>query len=172
MAKIYTLDITMVSYLLYINTTLILILIVTNIINSVRLKNLYRKYNDYMVGSDGKSIENLIRQCLQETNMVTNKNKDIEKHLNEIDRNSLNYTQKTAIVRYNAFDDVGSDLSYSIALLDGNDNGIVITSLFTRDYSTTYGKPISGGKSKYPLSAEEIKVLDIAIKKYRESLYV
>jgi hypothetical protein len=92
--------------------------------------------------------------------------------LNEIDRNFLNCIQKVAMIRYNAFDNVGSDLSYSVALLDGNDSGIVITSLFSRDCSTTYGKPILAGKSKYPLSAEEIKVINHAIRRYRESLYV
>ncbi len=61
--------------------------------------------------------------------------------------------------RYNAFAEVGSDLSYSVALLDGNKNGVVLTSIYGRQESHTYGKPISQGMSTYPLTAEEDAVI-------------
>jgi hypothetical protein len=54
---------------------------------------------------------------------------------------------------------VGSDLSFSIALLDGNQNGVIITSIYGRNESTTYAKPIDKGISRYDLSEEEKKVL-------------
>ncbi len=165
-------DNTMLFYMTIVNFVLIIILLIANIINKAKIKKLNNKYNNYMVNTDGKNIEDLIENCLLKTEEVSNKNREIENHLNEIDRNFLNCVQKVAMIRYNAFDNVGSDLSYSVALLDGNDNGIVITSLFTRDCSTTYGKPVLAGKSKYPLSAEEIKVINHAIRRYRESQYV
>ena len=71
--------------------------------------------------------------------------------------------QKTSMVRYKAFADVGSDLSFSIALLDGNDNGAILTSIYGRNESTTYAKPIDKGMSRYDLSEEEKKVLEQAI---------
>jgi hypothetical protein len=165
-------DNTILFYMAIINFVLIIILLVANIINKAKIKKLYNKYNNYMVSADGINIENLLEKCLLKIDEVASKNREIENHLNEIDRNFLNCIQKVAMIRYNAFDNVGSDLSYSVALLDGNDSGIVITSLFSRDCSTTYGKPILAGKSKYPLSAEEIKVINHAIRRYRESLYV
>ena len=117
-------------------------------------------------------LEKLLEKCIMKTDEIINKNKEIEAHLNKLDRNILNCIQKVSMSRFNAFDDVGSDLSYTLALLDGNDNGVVITSLYTRDFSTTYGKPIVGGKSTYPLSAEEIKTINDAVRKSRESQYI
>lgn len=165
-------DNTILFYAVIINFALIIILLVFNIVNSVRIKNFYNKYDKFMKGADEINIEALLERCLEKTEEVNNKNKEIEIHLNEIDRNFLNCIQKVGMIRFNAFDDVGSDLSYSVALLDGNDNGIVITSLFARDCSTTYGKPIISGKSKYPLSIEEIKAINYAIRRNRESYYV
>jgi len=66
------------------------------------------------------------------------------------------------MVRYNPFDDMGSDLSFSLALLDAYSNGVVITCLFGRQSSSTYSKSITNGKSTYQLSAEEIESIKIA----------
>ncbi|HOJ11736.1 MAG TPA: DUF4446 family protein [Clostridiales bacterium] len=155
---------------------LILIIFITilvmSISNSIKINKLYKKYNKFMACDDGKDLEELLEKCILRTDEVSFKHKEIENHLNELDRNISKCLQKSGIIRFNAFDDVGSDLSYSLALLDGNDNGVVITSLFSRDSSTTYGKPITGGKSKYALSAEEIKAINDAIRKNRESQYV
>ena len=58
---------------------------------------------------------------------------------------------------------MGSDQSFSLALLDSFKNGFVITSIYGRDYASTYGKPVKNGKSVYPLSVEEIQAIDRAI---------
>jgi hypothetical protein len=73
--------------------------------------------------------------------------------------------QKIGIVRYNPFSEVGGDQSFSIALLDGNNNGSVITSLYTREGNRVYGKPIKNSSSVYPLSEEEKKAIEKAISK-------
>jgi ABC-type siderophore export system fused ATPase/permease subunit len=163
---------TILVYLIVINFAVTFILVIINIISKVKIKRLYKKYNTFMVDKDGLNIESKIENCFSTLKEIVEKNKKIENHLNEIDRNLIYCIQKVAIIRYNAFDNTGSNLSYSVALLDSHNNGIVLTSLFSRDGSNTYGKPILAGKSKYPLSAEEIKVLNDAIKKYRESFYV
>ena len=74
--------------------------------------------------------------------------------------------QKVAIMRYKAFEDVGSDLSFSVAILDDNNDGIILTGIYGRNESTTYAKPIDKGISRYDLSEEEICVLNEAINKY------
>ena len=63
--------------------------------------------------------------------------------------------QKVGMVRFNPFSEVGGDQSFSIALLDANDDGIVVTSLYTRDGNRVYAKPVKAGASDYSLSAEE-----------------
>lgn len=70
--------------------------------------------------------------------------------------------QKIGIVRFNPFSEVGSDQSFSIALLDGNNDGVVITSLYAREGNRVYGKSIKAGLSKYSLSDEEKKAIKSA----------
>lgn len=63
--------------------------------------------------------------------------------------------QKVGIVRFNPFSETGGNQSFSIALLDGNNSGVVITNLFSQEGSRVYGKPIKNGQSEYLLSEEE-----------------
>lgn len=125
-----------------------------------------------MSGLSGQNIEQLLENCIDKVDNVISRNRDVENHINEIERNLSNCIQKIGIIRFNAFDNVGSDLSFSIALLDDKDNGVVISGLYSRESSSTYAKPILKGKSKYPLSAEEMKAIDTARKTYRERPYV
>lgn len=77
---------------------------------------------------------------------------------------------KIGMVRYNAFQDTGSNLSFAVALLDDKNTGIVINGIYSRDCSNIYSKPIENGKSNFILSSEEKEAIDIAIKS--EGLYV
>lgn len=154
------------------NLILIIFLFLMNMSNKSKIKKLKSKYNRFMSGVSEKNIEQLLETNLDKINEITLRNKEIENHLNAIDRNLLQCIQKVGTIRYNAFDNVGSDLSFSIALLDLNDNGIVISSIYSRDSSSTYAKPIIDGNSKYTLSAEETQALDIAKKSHSERKYI
>ena len=70
--------------------------------------------------------------------------------------------QGVGVVRYNPFPGVGSNLSFSLALLDGRANGVVVSVITGRDGSRVYGKAVEGGTSTYPLSDEERQALAIA----------
>lgn len=146
------------------NFFLIIILFLMNLSNQSKIKKLKTKYNRLMNGIGEGNLETVVVDCIDKVNSIAQKNKEIEYHINTIIRNMYYCIQKVGIIRYNAFDNVGSDLSYSIALLDNNDDGIVISSLYSRDTSSTYAKPVTGGKSKYALSAEELKAIDMARK--------
>jgi hypothetical protein len=117
-----------------------------------------------MNGLSDRNMEELLEACISNTNAVSAKNRDIELKINGIERTVIQCVQKVGIIRFNAFDNVGSDLSFSIALLDNNDSGVVLSGIYARDSSSTYAKPVSSGKSKYSLSAEEIQAIDIARK--------
>jgi hypothetical protein len=67
--------------------------------------------------------------------------------------------QKVGIVRFNPFSDVGGNQSFSIALLNKENDGLVITSFYTREGNRVYSKPIKKGASRYPLSKEEAKAI-------------
>jgi hypothetical protein len=139
--------------------------------NRAKIRKLKNKYNKFMNGLSDASIEEVLDDCIEKVNNVIGKNKEIEYQLNAIKRNMYYCVQKVGIIRYNAFDDVGSDLCFSIALLDNNDDGVVISSLYARDSSSTYAKPVSRGKSKYALSAEEIKAIDNARRTHVSNIY-
>ncbi|AEY64304.1 DUF4446 family protein [Clostridium sp. BNL1100] len=144
-------------------------MLIANIKKTNKLKIKYRKF---MNGLSDRNIEELLETCLNNTNSVSTKNREIELQINNIERRLLQCIQKVGIVRFNAFDNVGSDLSFAIALLDNNDSGVVISGIYSRESSSTYSKPVVSGKSKYTLSAEEIQAIDIAKKTNIERSYV
>jgi len=87
----------------------------------------------------------------------------LSQELENLKKESKFPIQKVGIVRFNPFSEVGGDQSFSIALLDGNDNGVVITSLYSREGNRVYGKPVKNGQSEYPLSQEEQGAIEKAI---------
>lgn len=153
------------------NFLLMLILFLMNLSNRSKLRKLKNKYYKFMNGLNDVNIEDVLDNCIDKVNGVVEKNKELEYKLNTVERNMYYCVQKVGIVRYNAFDDVGSDLSFSIALLNNNNDGLVLSSLYTRDSSLTYAKPIAGGKSKYALSVEELKAIDTAKKTHISNKY-
>ena len=159
------------TILIGVNFLLIIILFLMNLSSKFKIKKLKNKYYKFMNGLSGVNIEAVLEDCLEKVNGVIDKNREIEYKINTIERNMYYCVQKVGIVRYNAFDNVGSDLSFSIALLDNNDDGLVISSIYSRDSSSIYGKPVLNSKSKYALSAEEIKVIDMAKKTRTASKY-
>ena len=117
-----------------------------------------------MRGSSGKNFENMlldhvadIEVAIERVNII---NEDLVNLKNQMDR----CVQKCNIIRYNAFSDTGSDLSFSVAMLDSFNDGFIITGIYGRNESVTYAKPIIKGISKYPLSVEEELVLNRCLK--------
>ncbi|AUS98489.1 hypothetical protein CDQ84_09595 [Clostridium thermosuccinogenes] len=147
-----------------VNLLLIVLLLILNISNRKKIKKLYDKYSRFTNDFGDVNIEQLLEKCIDELKVVSGKSKSIENHINNVERNLIQCVQKVGVVRYNAFEDVGSDLSFSVALLNGNNDGIVLSSIYSRDNSIVYAKPITAGKSKYTLSAEELQALEIARK--------
>lgn len=160
-----------IQFLFIVSFVFIIINCILLISNINKTKKLKTKYSRFMNGLSDRNIEELLDTCLNSLNTVSTKNRNIELKINEIERNLFQCVQKVGIIRFNAFDNVGSDLSFAIALLDNNDSGVVISGIYARDSSSTYAKPITSGKSKYCLSAEEIQAIDIAKKTSIERNY-
>ena len=108
------------------------------------LKEVLKQFKDLQVGFD---------ELLQE--------------FKDLKENHQFAVQKIGMVRFNPFSEIGGDQSFSVALLDGNDDGLVITSFYTREGNRVYGKPIKQSVSQYALSKEETKAIEMA-KKYGE----
>ena len=154
----YNVEVTIILMLAFI---LVLILY---IISEFRINHITDKYNALVKGVEDVNLEELISKALNEVGKVKEDYNTMEEKYDEIDRRLKFAIQKVGFIRYNAFADMGSELSFSIALLDDNLDGIVITSIFGRDYSTSYAKAVVNGESKHSLSVEEMQAIDRAIK--------
>jgi hypothetical protein len=115
----------------------------------------------------GNKIENLEELLIKQTKDIKSLDEDIQELYNISNSiNSLAFKgiHKVGLIRFNPFKDVGGDQSFAIALLNGKNNGIVISSLYTREGTRIYSKSILLGKSdKHPLTEEEKKAIKIAM---------
>lgn len=84
------------------------------------------------------------------------------KRINYLEEDSKLHVQKIGLTRFNPFRELGGDHSFSLAILDAEDSGIIITSLHTRDRTRVYMKDIKKGKSSSELSVDEEKALSSA----------
>jgi hypothetical protein len=134
---------------------MILLSLIWNIILSSQLAILNRKYKKFMRGTSGKNIEGIFLEELENIKANDQKFDAINTRLGVMQDQLDRCLQKQSIVRYNAFTDTGSDLSYSIAIMDNLDNGISITGIYGRNEFIGYAKPIDNGNSSYQLSVEE-----------------
>jgi len=151
------------SFIALISFILAIITLVITLINANRTNKMLRKYRRLMRGSDNRNLEALLNDYLNRIEGALNAVKELEQHSQQLDRRMLRCIQKVAIIRYNPFEEMGSDQSFSIALLDALNDGYILTGLFGRNTSTTFAKPIKGGQSPYPLSNEEEEVLKLAM---------
>ena len=129
----------------------------------IKFVKIEKRYNSFISKLDKNgNIEEALKKYIKMVNNVNEENKIYQANYLNLERKLDTCIQNIGIVRYNAFDDVGSELSFAIAALDNNENGIIINSIYGNTTSNVYAKPIENGTSKYPLSEEEIKALNKA----------
>lgn len=153
------------SYLVLIILLIVIILLIIFISILKAINKLEKKYNMFMRNLSDKNIEELLINYFDKIDDVKSSNDEMKDTINKMNNEVNKCIQKYSIIRYKAFDDVGSDLSFSISLLDNNNNGLILTGIFGRNECTTYAKPIENGISKYELSIEEKQALEDAISK-------
>ncbi|MEK7630681.1 MAG: DUF4446 family protein [Patescibacteria group bacterium] len=128
-----------------------------------RLFYLEKKFQKIFGEGDPKTLEALVVEHagrIEETEGVLRQLGDAHSTLAQ---DFLGSIQKVSMVRFNPFSDTGGDQSFVIALLDGKNNGVVFSSLYTRGQPLVYAKPIKEGVSHYQLSGEETDALARAI---------
>ena len=151
--------------LLLMSMLLILVLLILVICTMVRLSSMNSRYRAMMRGSTKDDLEGMLIQHVRKVEEVEAVNVRILEE-NELIRQFIRQTLvRVASVRFRAFEDMGGDLSYAVALLDANNDGVIFSSIFAREDSRSYIKPIKNGSSEYPLSDEEKSVLQEAMAK-------
>ncbi|MDR7854982.1 DUF4446 family protein [Tissierella sp.] len=139
------------------------ILFILYLIAEIRISKIKEKYNTLVRGVKGVNIEELLIKTGEELHDIRIDMNIMQQNIENVETKLAFAIQRVGFVRYNAFSEMGSDLSFSIALMDKFQNGFVLTSIYGREHTTSYAKPIKFGKSIYPLSVEEIQAIDRAI---------
>jgi hypothetical protein len=147
----------MISFIVNI---ILLIIVIVNIILLVRINFKYLSFMKKL--GNGNNLDEMLKDYLKDVNEIKRDNSEIKAYYTKLDNDIDSCIQKIGLVRYNAFKDVGSDLSFAIALLDRNDNGVVLNGLYGSESSNIYAKPIKAGVSNYQLSEEEKYAIEIA----------
>lgn len=122
-----------------------------------------KKLQSFFLGKDAKSLEDVFVLLRKEMMEARRTLQDIDARARDTREQLQGSVQHVGIMRFNPFRDAGGDQSFCIALLDEKQNGVVISSLYSRDGVRVYGKPISAGKSTYQLSSEEEETIRKAI---------
>ena len=148
---------------------LILILFLILLIMQIRLmgkfKKLYRTYDRFMRGKDMESMEETVLAQFERIEALEKSNEEKDRQIESIFENLQHVYQKTGLVKYDAFRERSGKLSYALALLDKENNGVMINSMYSREGCYSYVKTIVGGKCSIEMSEEEQEALKIAVNK-------
>ncbi|MDW7672283.1 MAG: DUF4446 family protein [Bacillota bacterium] len=140
----------------------IMLLLLGLVVLWINLLSFKRKFKQLMRGADGANIEKQLQEHMAELKTYRESAESNRIQMTILEENLKHCVQYVGIKRYNAFEDMGSRLSYSIALLDGQLDGVVMTGIYGRQESTTYAKGIRRGLSEQHLSVEEMDALQMA----------
>ncbi len=141
-----------------------ILLFILFLFNNRKLRKLRKAYLEFMNKlGHGNSIEEMLKDYVNSVKDIEKREDEIEKYLVRLDNTVDKCFQKIGVYRYNAFKDTGSDLSFTLAILDKENSGIMLNGIYSFEASNIYAKPIEKGKSTYTLSKEEEIALDRAI---------
>jgi hypothetical protein len=132
-------------------------------VQSIRLGRAIRRYRALVQdGGGGSLVEVLERQSIRVAE-VGGRLDELSRVHQSLDGRTLGSLQHIGLVRFNPFEDTGSDQSFALALLDGRRNGLVVSSLHARGNTRIFAKPIENGSSRHSLSDEEAQAIRIAV---------
>lgn len=122
-----------------------------------------RHYNRLVSGEDKASLREILEKIFKKLETSEKEIDDLVRKLAEEKKEGLTHIQKVGLLRFNPFEEVGGDQSFVLALLDGEDNGVVMTSLTSRTGTRWYGKTVKNGRgAEHELSSEEKEAVNQA----------
>ena len=156
------------GYILILMMVMIVILFVLQIKNSFKIDRFMKKYKSFMRGKDGISLEKTILRNINEIDMLMESSKNHMEQIKQLKEIQLHTLNKTAIVKYDAFKEMGGKLSFALAMLDQENSGFVLNAIHSREGCYTYIKEIVKGESYIVLGEEEKEALRQAVNMYVE----
>lgn len=127
------------------------------------IRSLKRKYRFLLQTDDSFNLGTVFTEMDYRVDRLEDELKESAGLLNRLVSGLQGCVQKVGLIRFDAFDDVGGQQSYALAMMDANNNGVVISSLYSRVDNRTYAKPLQGGRSQHTLSEEEQKAVEMAL---------
>lgn len=116
-------------------------------------------------GAENLNLSQILDSLSRKVDLSQKLTQQVSTEVTRLENLNKQNFQKYAIIRFNPFEDTGGDQSFVAAFLDGQNNGIVISSLHSRNGTRVYAKPISSGKAtNYEFSKEEREVVEKALK--------
>ena len=144
-----------------------IVLLIISLISNVRIRNIHNKDKIFMEKlGDGKNIKEDLANYMRRVSTTEEEIRKLSLYYKELEGKTNKCIQKIGIVRYNAYKDTGSDLSFAVCMLDEKNDGIVFNGIYSRDMSNIYAKPIENGVSKYKITPEEARAIEKAINEY------
>ena len=140
---------------------ILLILVIVMLVKHARLKKRIAKFT---VGRNGSSLEKDIFALIDETNQLKTVTDRQKKEIRDLYKRLESTFQKIGLVKYDAFQQMGGKLSFSLALLDENNNGFILNSVHSTEGCYSYTKEINAGVSALTLGKEEEEALRVAMK--------
>lgn len=142
----------------------VIILFIAFIAIVLKLSNVQKKYKTFLNKlGNGKDIYEDLDNYMYRVERVEKQNAEVITGLKILQQDLSKCIQKVGIVRYSAFKDTGSDLSFALALLDEDNNGVVLNGIYSREMSNIYAKPVEKGIATYTVSEEEKQAIDKAV---------
>ncbi len=151
------------AYIFLFVVVLIVILFILYVNLTIKYNRLQSTYNTFMKGRNGKNLEESLKEKFSEVDSILKITKQNRLDIKEINKRLEKNFQKTGIVKYDAFNEMGGKLSFAVALLDKDNNGWIMNAMHSREGCYTYIKEIVKGESYVELAEEEAEALDKAI---------
>lgn len=140
-----------------------IILFILVIVNMVQTSKMKKKYKKFMSGKNAKSLEEILVKRLDQIDSLVEANAANEKNIKKVVNNMKFTFQKVGLVKYDAFNEMGGKLSFSLALLNASNDGFVLNAVHSREGCYTYIKEIIDGNSIIVLAQEEQEALNMAM---------
>ncbi|MES2416240.1 MAG: DUF4446 family protein [Patescibacteria group bacterium] len=118
-----------------------------------------KRLNRFFMGKKASNLEDTINLLQEEIVSLKASRNVIEKELTTVNTKLKQSIRGVETIRFNPFPDQGSNQSFAIAMLNEENNGVVISSLYSRERMSIFAKPIKNGKSEYELTNEEKEAL-------------
>lgn len=141
---------------------LVVILFALWIIAMIRIGRLKRRLHAFVNGTGVDDLETVLRRLHERVDAATTKAEEQGIALQSLAAQAETMKSNIGIIRYNPFGERGHDLSFSLAIVDNRQDGVVLSALHSRDESRVYAKPIAAGASGYPLTPEEKEAINLA----------